>query len=261
MDSFKLYLILALFIIQSFIQLHLLFSKEEKCIIHNQPNVNYDQTFDLSHLNQNSSYIFGPQQDEEALLVYSIIKVTKPKVVVEAGMLNGYSSVNILAAIEADSRLFTYDITKHNPSSKAFRDRRFKFIHKSQADFDHNDIDNLEINMAVLDDGHIFEVEQEFWRKLVMFLSQDALVLIHDTGLHINYFDKVSQYCTCDFENKCGYVHQEGERRFVNWIIDNYAEWEIVNFHSYNTFRHGFTVLQKKYKFNTSHLDDACSNQ
>lgn len=257
MEKLKFYMILALFLIQSFLILNLILFKEEKHIVHNMSNL-HKQAFDISHLTQNNSYVFGPQQDDEALLIYSIIKVTKPKVVVETGMYEGYSSVNILAALENNSRLFTYDIVKHNPSSKAFRDKRFKFILKSQADFNHDDVDNLVIDMAILDDGHIFEVEQEFWRKLITFLSPNALVLIHDTGLHINYFDKVSQYCTCDFEKKCGYVHQDGERRFVNWIIDNYPQWRVVNFHSYNVFRHGLTVLQRNYKFNTAHLDDAC---
>ena len=58
--------------------------------------------------------------------------------------------------------------------------------------------------------------------------------------------------CSCDFENYCGAAHQHDECRFINWIIENYSNWNVIQLHSFNIFRHGFIILQKKYNLSLS---------
>ena len=103
-------------------------------------NADLLKKYDLSHLNQESQFIFGPIQDDEALLLYGLVKTIRPKVIVEFGFSHGVSSWNFLQALDQDSKLFSYDIYNWNPNAKAFNDTRFKFFLKSQIKFEASDI-------------------------------------------------------------------------------------------------------------------------
>jgi hypothetical protein len=76
---------------------------------------------------------------------------------------------------------------------------------------------------------------------------------VHATGLHIREF---GDGCSCDANKYCGGPHQKDERLFINWIIENYPEWQVVELHSFNFWRHGLTILQKKYKLGVATLDN-----
>jgi predicted O-methyltransferase YrrM len=166
--------------------------------------------YDLSHLTQTTMIVLGPIQDDEALLVYGLIKTIRPKTVIECGMGHGYSTVNILKAIDEDARLYTFDIEILNKNSPAFGDKRFKFIAKSQSKFEQSDIENKVIDFIYLDNGHYFDVNVEFWKKVMGSMSENAIMVIHDTGLHIiddngKQIEESSK--VCDFKNLCGKAH------------------------------------------------------
>jgi predicted O-methyltransferase YrrM len=166
--------------------------------------------YDLSHLTQNKMIVVGPIQDDEALFLYGLIKTTRPKTLLECGMFHGYSTVNILKAIDKDARLFTFDIEIYNKNSPAFNDKRFKFINKSQSKFEQSDVENKTIDFIYLDNGHYFDVNVEFWKKVVGSMSENAIMVIHDTGLHIIDNDGMpikESSKVCDFKNLCGKIH------------------------------------------------------
>jgi predicted O-methyltransferase YrrM len=57
-------------------------------------------TFDLSHLVQpRSQAVGGPIQDDEALLLYAIVRVMRLRTILEIGGLDGYSARNFLKAV------------------------------------------------------------------------------------------------------------------------------------------------------------------
>lgn len=208
-----------------------------------------NKKYDLDHLTQRDEYVYGPIQDDEALFLYGLIKSIRPRVVVEAGMGHGHSSTNILKALDADSLLFTYDIVVFNKSAHAFHDSRFKLVNKSQSRFEHSDIDFKRVDLAYLDNGHYLNVEKEFWQRILPVLAPDAIVAIHDTGLHVNAqlaHELDTCECVCEFERVCGFMHCPPERLFVNWIIEKYPEWSVMHIHSFNVYRHGLTILQRK---------------
>ena len=166
--------------------------------------------YDLSHLNQDTLIVSGPIQDDEALVLYGLIKTIRPKTVIECGMGHGYSTVNILKSIDEDARLFTFDIEILNNNSPAFNDKRFKFIKKSQSKFEQSDIENKVIDFVYLDNGHYFDVNVEFWKKVIGSMSDYAIMVIHDTGLHIiddNGKPIEESSKICDFKNLCGKAH------------------------------------------------------
>ena len=77
-------------------------------------------------------------------------------------------------------------------------------------------------------------------------MSPFGIIIVHDTGLHVN--DIVKGTCSCEFPNKCGVLHCPPERQFINWIGENYPEWQIINVHTFVQYRHGLTLIQRKHK-------------
>ena len=209
--------------------------------------------YDLTHLVKDSQFVFGPIQDDEALFLFGIVKAIRPKIVVEFGFSYGFSSMNFLKALDNDekTRLFSYDIKNLNTKAFAHTDKRFKFYLKSQAEFNTSDILNMPIDIVYFDNGHHFDVNVEAFQRVMNQISPTGLIIVHDTGLHLNE----TKQCSCDFEGYCGGAHQIDERIFINWIYDNYPEWQIIQFHSLNIYRHGFTILQKKYKLGVKLAD------
>lgn len=216
----------------------------------------FNSKYDLKHLDQTTQYVYGPIQDDEALFVYSVIRVLRPKLAIECGMGHGYSTKNLLSALEPDAKLYTFDIEILNKKASVFNDSRFKFIKKSQAEFDPNDVGNEKIDLVYMDDGHYFDVNVKFWKRILPYLKPNAVFISHDTGLHLDEIEEYTQNrdCVCEF-NRCGWSHCPPERKFINWIIDNYPEWNVINMHSLNIYRHGLTILQKGYKLEMQSTD------
>jgi hypothetical protein len=185
-----------------------------------------------------------------------MVKALRPKTLIEFGFGHGVSSKNFLKALDSDAKMYTYDIEILNKNADSFNDPRFKFILKSQTEFNPNDFDNRIVDLAYLDNGHFFEKEKILFPKLIKQMAPNGILIVHDTGLHVN--DIVRGKCACDFPNLCGVNHCAPERQFVNWIGENYPEWQVINFHSFIEYRHGLTVIQKKYKLS---IDDTDSNK
>lgn len=166
----------------------------------------------------------------------------RPSIIVEFGANNGDSSLNFLKALDDNAKLYSYDI---NPIVMAHDDTRFTFYKKPHSDFIETDIGgiNKRIDLALFDYSDFKEMSKGFI-KIVSYMSPNGIIIVHNTGLH--YKEQVK--CSCDFEKYCGGAHQNETRLFVNWILDNYPEWQTMQIHSYKTWRHGLTLLQKKFK-------------
>jgi predicted O-methyltransferase YrrM len=66
--------------------------------------------YNLKHLVQESDQeVLGPIQDDEALLLYAIIRTMRIHNIVEIGGLNGYSAKNFSEAL-IDGKIYTVDI-------------------------------------------------------------------------------------------------------------------------------------------------------
>ena len=210
--------------------------------------------YDISHLKQDEfQSSMGPIQDDEALLLYALVKVIRPKTVVEFGFAFGSSSLNFLKALDKDAKLYSYDIIEWNKNASAFTDSRFKFHLKSQTDFDLTDVDNRIIDFVFFDDGHIFSVNSKAFNIINDKIALNGILIVHDTGLHRHEY---GDGCTCDAPKYCGGAHQKDERVFINWILDNHPEWQVIQIHSFNFWRHGLTIMQKKYKLGVDTVDN-----
>ncbi|MDB5205643.1 MAG: symbB [Flavisolibacter sp.] len=196
----------------------------------------------------------GNLQRDESIFLYGLIKVLRPKVVVEFGFLNGYSSSVILSAIGEESRLYSYDITEYSrdaASQFAKSHTNFFFHYKSQEEFDGSDIAEEFIDFVLIDASHDLEINVATFEKITPFLTDDSLIMVHDTGVWEKKFMTAEHFETLNStENKWldakRVAHQINERRFINWIVENETDFVTLNFGSSAVLRHGFTLVGKK---------------
>jgi predicted O-methyltransferase YrrM len=209
----------------------------------------------MSHL---SSYreddAVGPLQRDEAVALFGIIRTLRPSVVVEFGFFHGHSAFNFLQAMPAKSRLYSYDISAesiHRAHTEFTFDSRFTFLGKSQQDFNPEDVGHQKIDFVFFDAAHELEMNKETYKLIAPHLSPDAMIAVHDTGLwHRAHFSEVHHAFTREMPgewlNENLYAHQPGERTFIDWIVMLDHGFAALHFHSTDTLRHGFSLLQRQ---------------
>jgi predicted O-methyltransferase YrrM len=184
----------------------------------------------LGHLRYYGENVLGPVQRDEALLLYSLVKTVDPKTIVEFGFYKGHSAINFLKAMSSDAKLYSYDISDGSVQlARRIHDKRFRFIHKSQADFEWSDVDNRLVDLVFFDAAHDFGLNVLTFSRLRNSLAERALIVVHDTGGH----------------GSAGRIHQLDERRFVNYIKLDIRGFNQIHLHSTTKFRYGLTLLQR----------------
>jgi predicted O-methyltransferase YrrM len=213
-----------------------------------------DRAFDIAHLSFfDEESASGPLQRDEALMLHALVRVLRPKVVVEFGFLGGHSALNFLTALPPGSRLYSFDIDAGSEAAalRFFGGRDdFRFRRKSQADITATDVDGGPIDLVFLDASHDLELNRQTFERLQDLLSEDAVVVVHDTGtwspphmtrLHRDYASAEPGWWVSEEE----YAHQPDEREFVNWVREAHPRFAQVNLHTRRALRHGMTVLQR----------------
>jgi predicted O-methyltransferase YrrM len=194
----------------------------------------------------------GPIQREEALLLFALVRVLRPRVVVEFGLHRGHSSLNFVLALPPGGELHSYDITESAAqiASRLFGGvAGFHYHHKSQESFSTEDVGGKEIDFVLLDAAHDLSLNVATFEKLRPSLAPRAILAIHDTGTwgrahmrpeHLAWAaDRPDGWLSAE-----EYVPWNEERRFVNWLLDAHPELSQLHLHSDRTLRHGLTLLQ-----------------
>lgn len=197
--------------------------------------------YSLSHLTQSSRQdVCGPIQDDEALLLYAVIKAMRIGTVLEIGGLSGYSARNFVQAVGSSGKVFTCDI---NPVPRV-ADNHF-FIHKNVLHLTADDLAG-EIIELLFFDCHEYDVQMQALDRLASsnMLSDRCIIALHDTNTHPSKVVDWS-YLTSD-----GYVHQPVERKMVNALVKR--GWHALCFHpspsKHNEdfpYRHGLTIMSR----------------
>lgn len=196
----------------------------------------------------------GNLQSDEALFLYGIIRVLRPKRVVEFGFLNGYSATVILSAMNGSGQTHSYDISDYaRQTAIAFAKKNagFFYHHKSQADFASTDVESLPVDFVLMDGAHDLQMNIDAFQKIKPLLSNEAVVMVHDTGLWHKEYMKEDEYAVLPNLNHKWLddqrlSHQIDERRFVNWVMENESDWTLLHFGSPNTLRHGFSLIGRR---------------
>ena len=197
--------------------------------------------YDLSHLTQaDDQLVWGPVQDDEALLLFALVRVMRLRRVLEVGGLGGYSARNFLAAVGAKGKVYTVDV---NPVPSLAPNHAT--LQKSCAAVDAADLDGAPLDLLFFD-CHAYEPQMSMFAGLCAagIVTDDTLIALHDTG---TYPRPTSGW---DYEVAGGWVHIWEERRMVHEL--HAAGYEAVSLHmpagrSTNEMplRHGLTLMQK----------------
>jgi len=200
--------------------------------------------YDLSHLIQpDHQKVCGPIQDDEALLLFAVIKVMRMQCILEIGGLNGYSAINFCKALGEHGILYTCDI---NPINVCAANHRV--IQKDAKLIKKNDLDNDELDMIFFD-CHDYQSQVALFISLSRenVITDKTILAFHDTGLHPNKFSPQSYLVNGE---ELGFVHQSVERQMVNDF--KRIGYDAICFHTqmkrHNDsfpFRHGITLMAK----------------
>ena len=203
----------------------------------------------------------GPVQREEALVLYALVRAVRPQTVVEFGFEQGRSAFNFLRALDADARLYSFDVSEdaaHLASALFGHDDRLRFRRKSQADFEPADIDDRPVDLAFLDASHDLALNQETLRRLLPLLAPGAILAIHDTGtlsrssLTPAQAEEADTIWRDQWLDESTLEHQPGERACVNWLRDEHPELAQIHLHTHRVLRWGMTLLQRSERLPTT---------
>lgn len=215
---------------------------------------------DLSFLSRfpDHEVVIGPLQRPEAMLLYSLVLVMRPKRIVELGFYKGDSCTALAAAAKEINRLVGYNHTSVESYDirvnqidvddivKDYPNTTIKMMDQRQVHL----VQGPEIDFLFIDAAHNLEINKDTWINLEPKLSSNAVVMVHDTGLWVDAFtpsEIIKQGVRGVIrQNVKGYFHQPDEVAFVQWINNTYPNWVKMDFMSIYAFRHGFTLLQKK---------------
>jgi predicted O-methyltransferase YrrM len=206
---------------------------------------------DLAHMALYDEVIRGPVQRDEALLLHSLIRVTRPATLVEIGSLRGRSTFNFLRALDDDARLYAFDIDPRAEKLAQERfghDPRFAFRLRSQTELTADDIDGRRADFVFLDAAHDFELNKVTFDRLLPLMAPRAVLAVHDTGTipralvpDGHWWHDVPDVWVGDE----GEV-EAGEREFVNWVLAEHPEFGQVHLHATRSPRCGITLLQRE---------------
>lgn len=131
--------------------------------------------YDLSHLVHGDNVVMGPIHDDEALLLYALLRATGGRRVLELGGLNGYSARNFLAA---GCEVVTVEVQRLDPLSE--RHTTLRIDCGTVADHVDGRFD------MVLFDAHDLEAEVRAFVELrdKGCIDPATLIVVHDTGWH-----------------------------------------------------------------------------
>jgi predicted O-methyltransferase YrrM len=207
--------------------------------------------YELSHLVQDPGQaVFGPIQDDEALLLFAVCRVTCARRIAEFGGQSGYSARNFLAAVSdaPGGVVYTVDANPVPVLSGAHR-----FVHKWAKDVTPEDFDGRALDLVFFD-CHDYAQQLEAFHTLSRagVIARATIIALHDTGTHPR---KLLPWA---FRGGEGYVHQTAERQLVGSLQD--LGYECLSFHAPRPlpplqFRHGLTLCAARHRLANLNYD------
>lgn len=205
---------------------------------------------DLAHLRQFNETAVGPIQRDEALFLHGLVRVVRPRTVLEVGFLHGHSAFNFLQALDPDARLYSFDIDPacaDRARTDFGFDPRLIFRTRSQTELTPDDLDGRQADFVFLDASHDLSLNKQTFDALVPMMADDAILAVHDTGTITCRLVPEGHYW---LGTRAGWIGEErevmpDERAFVNWLLSRHPEFSQVHLHSLRVLRYGITLLQR----------------
>lgn len=198
-------------------------------------------TYDLSHLTQAPDQrVIGPIQDDEALLLFALIRTMRLTRALEIGGLDAYSARNFLEAIGPSGTLYTVDVQP----VRQLADNHV-ILTKSCGDLNPADVGDEPLHLVFFD-CHVFDAQMKAFACLrnAGIIDDRTVITLHDTGLHPH------RWIGWAYEIEGGWVHQPVERQMVNEL--HRLGYDAICFHMEHALatpelpaRHGLTIMRR----------------
>jgi predicted O-methyltransferase YrrM len=208
----------------------------------------------LNHLGLYQNYAHGPIQRDEAVFLYALCKMIRPRVIVEFGLQEGLSALNFNLAKDNDSSYYGYDIMETSVIKTKKLCEQFKncYIHELNCvDFDAALINDQKIDLCFLDCSHNVAINQRCLNKVLPTLSNKGILAIHDTGFYTPEAvekapDWYKENCPLRLKNlKTNMPVIAAEQHTVMWLLKAYPNLQAINLNAQTIIRNGITLLQK----------------
>lgn len=179
----------------------------------------------------------GPIQRDEALLLYAITRVTRPKRILEFGTMHGHSALAWLKG--GVGELWTVDIRNRiDPRITDEFGGRIKIFTMDMTEF--RQPADVAFDLVFFDAAHNLEKNQATFNNL----PPPPMIIVHDTGTWATEHMRDAHRKFPGVMTDGGKIHQPAEVAFCDWLESTHG-YRRVDFHSMNTVRHGMTILQK----------------
>ena len=224
-----------------------------------------DSTYDLAAvMDAQHAHVCGPVQDDEALLLFSLLKTLRPRYMLEIGVYDGVSTKIIAEALSGSEGGTLYAVDIHIKGSARSKLASYlqagpspwvlKLIEMDMLALTAAHLDHKMFDLIFLDASHIYSHYVQLFPFLQSVLSPNGILLTHDTGLHVNSTllptvcdgFMLANGCYCDGAGLCGFPHRMDNRRFVNWVLHSFPYWQVMHLHSFRRIRHGLTLMTRK---------------
>lgn len=194
----------------------------------------------------------GSVQRDEALLLHALLRVLRPKTVVEIGFFRGHSAFNFLRALDPDARLYSFDIDPacEERAAELFgHDPRVTVRQRSQTELTAADLEGRRADFVFLDASHDLALNQVTFARLLPLMCPETILAVHDTGtIPRELLAPMKHWALWSpelwIDDECEVM--PGERAFVNWVLDNHPDFAQLHLHSRNAPRCGITLLQRR---------------
>ena len=199
--------------------------------------------------------VVGPIQDDEALLLFSLIRCMRLRTVVEVGGASGYSARNFCRAVGPLGRVITLDLypVPQVAANHVVVVGDATLVGRNELQIGHVDL--------IFFDCHVYDVQMTLLKNLIAnrLVDDDTVIALHDTNTHppqssarVVSSKKRIEKCRGNhkYSTSDGFVHQETERRMVNDLkragYDAFCLHSKHDRHDENMpFRHGLTIMKK----------------
>mmetsp|Transcript_20912 Transcript_20912/g.45729 ORF Transcript_20912/g.45729 Transcript_20912/m.45729 type:complete len:280 (-) Transcript_20912:55-894(-) len=214
-------------------------------------------------------YVCGPLQDDEAQFLFGLVRTLRPSYVLEIGVLHGASSAVIAEALGPEGKLIAMDLGFHPTTREKLEAYpNVQLMEKDMMKLTREDLHNITFDMIFLDASHMFDHYTRLFPFLTSIITPQGILLTHDTGLHVHaeglkyicggFMMKEGCVCEDGDPHLCGYPHRLENRQFVNWVLENNPDWQVVHLHSFKVVRHGLTLMTRKRKLSTTKVATSC---
>ena len=198
---------------------------------------------DLRHIGRQGlmQRVIGPLQDDEALLLFALVRTSNVRRVLEVGGLGSrFSARNFLAALRHKENAMLYTIDDNPVASLG---PRHVTLTADASSFTADMIGREPLQLLMLD-CHNYAASRQLLERILetdMLDVDGGFVALHDTGLHPRSASSTGTAW------RGGLIHQPVERLLASWLGGR-ASWQRISFHD-NTrrpFRHGLTIMQRR---------------